>query len=86
MASIDSAGRRELIGLAAEAQFAGYPVWLGIRLVLGFPGAEMMSQRLVTFLVNLVTLIVVSLLTYWLVRYRPEVVDRYTAWFRGDEK
>lgn len=83
MASIDSAGRRELIGLAAEAQFAGYPVWLGIRLVLGLPSVEMMNQRLLTFMVNLVTLVIISSITYWLVRYRPEVVQRYTAWFRG---
>lgn len=86
MASIDTAGRRELIGLAAEAQFAGYPVWLGIRLVLGLPSAEMMSQRLLIFMVNLITLVVVTLITYWLVSYRPEVVKRYTVGFRENEK
>jgi hypothetical protein len=40
LATVDDVGRHEMIGLAATAQIAIIPAWLGLCLVLGFPGAE----------------------------------------------
>jgi hypothetical protein len=37
LATGDDVGERQLIGLAAASQFARFPVWMGLGLVLGFP-------------------------------------------------
>ena len=67
-ATADDVGRRELIGLAATAQVALIPAWLGISLVLGFDPAgaleETPATRLLTFLVIVATIIAASLITY----------------------
>jgi hypothetical protein len=63
LASIDDAGRRELIGLAAAAQIAIIPVWFGICLILGFPKTideSEITNRLLIFLVNVLTIIIAS--------------------------
>jgi hypothetical protein len=59
LASIDDAGRREMIGLAAAGQIGLIPVWLGIVTVLGLPvdapsGEAVM--RALSFLANLAAL------------------------------
>jgi hypothetical protein len=64
LAIIDDAGKREMIGLAASAQMAILPVWFGICLVFGFPkltGENEIQMRVVSFFVNVATLIVASL-------------------------
>jgi hypothetical protein len=67
LASSDDAGRRELIGLAATAQIAIIPVWIGACLVLGPPatssGGEL-NLRAVTFFINIALIIVSSTATY----------------------
>ena len=82
-ATADIAGRRELIAIAAAAQFSIYPAWFGIMLVLGLPGAAVVSQRLLTYLVNVVTILVVSTLVYLTLRYKSEVIERYSKAVRS---
>jgi hypothetical protein len=67
LATADDVGRREMIGLAATAQVAIIPAWLGLCLVLGFPissdGAPV-SRRLLGLGVNIVAIVFTSLITY----------------------
>jgi len=79
----DEAGRRELIAVAGAAQFASFPVWLGIALVLGFPDAQTTLWRIVTPLVNTITILVVTLVVYIALRYRRETIRHYVAQSRG---
>ena len=79
----DEAGRRELVAVAGAAQFSSFPVWLGIALVLGFPDAQTTLWRIVTFFVNIITILVVTLAVYIALRYRRETVRRYAAATRG---
>jgi hypothetical protein len=66
LATGDDVGRREMIGLAATAQLAIVPVWFGIIAVFGAPPLESSSprQRVLTFAVNVGTVIASSLATY----------------------
>lgn len=80
----DEAGRRELVAVAGAAQFASFPVWFGIALVLGFPDAETTVWRIVTFFVNIVTILVVTVAVYVALRYRRETIRRYATTTRAD--
>ena len=78
LSTADAAGRRELIGMAAAAQFAVYPAWFGIMLVLGLPDPSLVGQRWLTFLVNILTILAVSVGIYLSVRYGGDVLKRYS--------
>jgi hypothetical protein len=56
LSSADDAGRRYLIGVAAAVQFAIFPVWFGQAFILGLPAKSVWLERLVCFLINLVTI------------------------------
>lgn len=58
LASIDDAGRRELIGLAAASQIGIIPVWLGLVVVLGLPTGESVAPKLFSLAANTVVLMV----------------------------
>jgi hypothetical protein len=77
LSTADISGRRELIAFAAAAQFAVYPAWLGIMFVLGLPGAGVVTQRIVTFLVNIGTILVVSAGVYFAMRYNGDALRSY---------
>jgi hypothetical protein len=67
LASSDDAGRRELIGLAATAQIAIVPCWLGAVLILGpsATGSENEAAfRLLGFAMNIGIIIISSTATY----------------------
>jgi hypothetical protein len=66
LATVDDVGRREMIGLAATAQVAIIPVWLGLCLVMGFPVLDSVSplRRLPGLLLNIVAIIITSFATY----------------------
>jgi len=79
LASIDDAGRRELIGLAAAAQTAIIPVWFGICLIFGFPkttGESEITTRLITFFVNILTIVIASLAVFVLTRVANKWLGR----------
>ncbi|HVF51619.1 MAG TPA: DUF389 domain-containing protein [Pyrinomonadaceae bacterium] len=78
LATSDDVGRREMIGLAASSQVAIIPAWLGVSLVFGFPRTDTGSpvQRSLTFLINIVAIIVTSLITYALIGMRGSPLRR----------
>jgi hypothetical protein len=69
LATADDVGRREMIGLAATAQVAIVPAWLGLCWVLGFPvlDATPPSRRFLGLLLNIATIVLASLVTYALI-------------------
>jgi hypothetical protein len=72
LATVDDVGRREMIGLAATAQIAIIPAWIGLSLVLGFPDSNETpaSQRLMALLINVIAIVISSFMTYALVRVK----------------
>lgn len=75
----DEAGRREFIAVAGAAQFASFPVWFGLCLILGFPDRATTVWRLATFLVNIITILAASLAVYAALRYRRDNIRRYVT-------
>lgn len=66
LATADDVGRREMIGLAATAQIAITPAWLGLCLVLGFPAVNPAppGKRAIGLLLNIVAIVIAALATY----------------------
>jgi hypothetical protein len=82
LAAADDMGRRELIGLAATAQVAVIPTWVGIALVHGFAATTATgtpTQRLLAFGVNLATIVGVAIGMYALLGMRGDGVRRFTT-------
>jgi hypothetical protein len=72
LATADDVGRREMIGLAATAQIAIIPAWLGLCLVLGFPAADSTppARRVMGLLLNIVAIVIAALGTYAAIRVK----------------
>lgn len=72
LATADDVGRREMIGLAATAQIAIIPAWLGLCLVLGFPALDGTppQRRVLALLLNAVAIVIASLGTYAAIRIK----------------
>jgi hypothetical protein len=66
LATADDVGRREMIGLAATAQIAIIPAWVGLGLVLGFPATDPtpLPHLSLALLLNVVAIVIASLGTY----------------------
>jgi hypothetical protein len=65
---IDDVARRELIGLAATAQIAIIPAWIGVCLAAGFPETVLsrdIAERLISFGANTLTIIIAALAVYF---------------------
>ncbi len=77
LASADDAGRRYLIGVAAAVQYAVFPVWFGISLVLGFPDRAVTGQRLLDLAINVVTIATIGAAAYGLLDMRRSEVHRF---------
>jgi hypothetical protein len=78
LATADDVGRREMIGLAATAQVAVVPTWLGLCLVLGFPlDVSPLSRPFWGLLVNVMAIVVASLMTYALIRIKGSALACY---------
>ena len=60
----DDAGRRYLIGVAGAVQFAVFPVWFGLSLIIGAPSGEVIWNRLLCFSINLITISISAALAY----------------------
>ncbi|HEX8141332.1 MAG TPA: hypothetical protein VF553_01975 [Pyrinomonadaceae bacterium] len=80
LATADDVGRREMIGLAATAQIALIPAYVGISLVFGFPQGESTSpaQRLLTFLVIIGVIVITSLMTYAVLGMRGKPLGQFS--------
>lgn len=82
LADADDVGRREMIGLAATAQVALIPAWLGISLVIGFSQAvdpTPPTRRLLTFAVIVAAIVVASAATYALLGLRGRGLGKFAA-------
>src|SRR5579884_2372930 len=77
LASADDAGRRYLIGVAAAVQYAIYPVWFGISLVLGFPSKSVTVERLWTLAINVGTIAAFAAVAYGAIGMRRDEVRRF---------
>lgn len=89
LSSADDTGRRYLIGVAAAVQYAVFPVWVGVALVLGFPERSITIERLLTLAVNVVTIAVIGAIAYRLLGMRREEVHRFVKsrfWHRSDPR
>jgi hypothetical protein len=81
LATADDVGRREMIGLAATAQIAIVPTWLGLCVVLGFPLADGAppTRRLLGLGFNVLAIVIASLATYAAIRVNPASLDCFKA-------
>lgn len=70
LSSADDAGRRYLIGVAAAVQFAIFPVWFGAALALGLPDGGGLTDKLLSFGINLVAISGSAVLAYALLHLR----------------
>ena len=77
LSSADDAGRRYLIGVGAAVQYAAFPVWFGISVVIGFPEPPITRQRLLTLADNVGTIALVSAAAYGLLGMRRVEVHRF---------
>jgi hypothetical protein len=64
LSTADDTGRRYLIGVAAAVQLAIFPAWLGAGLVTGLPPRAVLTQRLISFLINVATISGAALASY----------------------
>ncbi len=78
LATADDVGRREMIGLAATAQVAIVPTWLGLCLLLGFPSdASPVAHPFLGLLINVLAIVIASLMTYALIRIKGSALASY---------
>lgn len=64
LGSIDDAGRRELIGLAATAHISVYPIWFGLKFIYGFDHSDKPWHLLQVYLMDVVTLVFFAGITF----------------------
>lgn len=64
LASADDSGRREMIGLALTSQTTIFPAWFGLSLVSGFPEYEKISSNILSYFINMLTIVLSSSITY----------------------
>lgn len=79
LGSIDDAGRRELIGLAATAHIAVFPAWFGLRVVFGFDPSGEWTKHLLTFFLNVSALTLAAIITYALTGMRGDGIRSFVA-------
>ena len=75
--TIDDAGRRELIGLAATAHLAVYPAWFGMKFVFGFDASDKPLEFLMVFLMDVITITVFAGLTLKIMKMRGKGIRRF---------
>jgi hypothetical protein len=73
LSNADDTGRRYLIGVAAAVQLAIFPVWLGAASVIGMPSHQVLYARLLSFVVNLVSIAGCPIVAYW-------ALDLWASW------
>ncbi|AFZ69796.1 hypothetical protein Deipe_4471 (plasmid) [Deinococcus peraridilitoris DSM 19664] len=79
LGSIDDAGRRELIGLAATAHIAVHPAWFGLQLVYGLGKTTELPDHLLMFALNVTALIVAAAAMYVLSGMRGDGIRGFIS-------
>jgi len=66
-----------MIGLAATAQVAIIPVWLGLCVISGFLGfaSDLPTERLLALAINVVAIVLSSYVTYGVLRMKGETLS-----------
>ena len=77
LGSIDDAGRRELIGLAATAHISVYPAWFGMKFIFGFDPSDKPMEYLWIFLMDVTTLTLFAAITFKIAKMRGEGIRRF---------
>lgn len=77
--SIDDAGRRELIGLAATAHLSIYPIWFGLKFAFGFDASDKPWELLLVFLMDIVTITFAAYAVYLIMKTRGEGIKNFLA-------
>lgn len=77
LASVDDAGRRELIGLAATAHISVYPAWFGLYLVFNISDQHKAGEHLASFVINVTVLALTAGITYGLVKMKGEGIRNF---------
>lgn len=77
LASSDDAGRRELIGLAATAHVSIYPAWFGLKFIYGFDPGDKPLELLGVFLMDVLTIIIFSILTFKFLKMKGSGIRRF---------
>ena len=75
--SVDDAGRRELIGLAATAHLAVYPIWFGLKFIYGFKPEDKPWQSLGMFAMDTVVIMVCALIVLKLMKMKGSGIRRF---------
>jgi hypothetical protein len=88
LATADDVGRREMIGLAATAQVAIIPVWLGLSLVNGFPilASTPPSRRVWGLIINMIAIVISSSITYAVLRVKGRTLAVFDEVFASRAK
>ncbi len=60
----DDVGRRQMIALAATIPYVKFPVWFGISCVKGFPDGQATGMHLLSFGINIATVLTTTWLVY----------------------
>lgn len=79
LATADDVGRREMIGLAATAQVAIIPTWIGASLILGFPVNPSLSDRLLALVLNVGAIAVSAFVTYALIGIKGSALNCFKS-------
>ena len=77
LGSVDDAGRRELIGLAATAHISVYPVWFGLKIVYGFEQSDQPWHLLLVFLMDVTTLTAFAAITLKLMKMKGKGIRNF---------
>lgn len=75
--SIDDSGRRELIGLAATAHVAIYPIWFGIKIIFGFDPADKPMESLMIFLIDVTTITLSAAIVYKIMKLHGAGIKKF---------
>lgn len=75
--SIDDAGRRELIGLAATAHISVYPIWFGMKFVYGFDPHDKPWHLLQIYLMDVGVLILFAAITFKTMKMKGKGINNF---------
>lgn len=77
LASVDDAGKRELIGLAATATLSVFPIWFGLKFVYGFDPSDNPVKLFLVFLMGVVTFLLSAWIIFKLMGMRGRGIARF---------
>lgn len=77
LAAVDDGGRRELIGLAATAHLAVYPVWFGLKFIYGFEPSDEPWHFLWVFLMDLFTITFFAAATFKIMQMKGKGIRNF---------